>query len=62
MLVLARMQDEAIIIGTGPDRVRIVVTGWRWKNKAPVARIGIQAPPHVRIVREELLARVEVAK
>lgn len=50
MLVLTRKAQESICIGDG---VRVTVIDVRG-NKV---RLGIEAPPHVRIHREELVAR-----
>lgn len=47
MLVLTRKKEEAIRIGD-EVRVRILGTGDR-------VRIGIEAPEHINIVREELI-------
>ena len=53
MLILGRREGEAIIIHVGgmePIRIELNrVTGWNQ------ARIGIEAPEHVDIAREELL-------
>lgn len=48
MLVLSRKFDESIIID---GHIRITVLGIRGQQ----VRIGIEAPPNVRVVREELL-------
>lgn len=50
MLVLTRKSEEGICIG---DSIRITVIDVRG-NKV---RLGIEAPPHVRIHRNELVAR-----
>jgi carbon storage regulator len=50
LLVVRRKKEESIVIG-GSIRVTILaVSGDRVK-------VGIEAPPHVSIVREELLDR-----
>lgn len=49
MLVLSRRPGEAILIG---EDIRIVVT----RCSAGKVRFGIEAPPELAIVREELLA------
>ncbi len=51
MLVLARKAGESIFIGDG-----IVVTVLETNRKT--SRLGIQAPPQVRIFRKEAPARV----
>jgi carbon storage regulator len=50
MLVLSRKVNESIIVN---GNIRITVVGIRGNQ----ARIGIEAPDSVRIVREELGAR-----
>jgi carbon storage regulator len=50
MLVLSRKAQESICIGDG---IRVTVIDVRG-NKV---RLGIEAPPHVRIHREEVAAR-----
>lgn len=52
MLVLGRKRDERIFIGD--DIVITLVRADRGR-----ARIGIEAPPHVHVVREELRKRGE---
>lgn len=47
MLVLTRKLDESIRIG---DDIRITVL----RVKGNTVRIGIEAPKHVRVIREEL--------
>ncbi|HXG45891.1 MAG TPA: carbon storage regulator [Gemmatimonadales bacterium] len=54
MLILNRRQGEAILIDGG---IRIVVLSSDRRG----ARIGIEAPSHVNIQREELLSRVAKA-
>ena len=48
MLVLSRKRDEKIMIG---DDISITIVDVRGKY----VRIGIDAPPSVRIVRDELI-------
>jgi carbon storage regulator len=47
MLVLTRKANESIVIG---DDIRITVVATRGK----VVRIGVEAPPQITILREEL--------
>jgi carbon storage regulator len=47
MLVLTRKTNERIVIG---DNIRITVVGVRGSH----VRIGIEAPPEVTILRDEL--------
>jgi carbon storage regulator len=51
MLVLTRRIGEAIIID---GDIRVTLTG----IKGDKVRIGIEAPPHVRVDREEVHPRV----
>ena len=52
MLVLTRRPGESIIIGNGIKLTVVTVGPGRVK-------IGIEAPPHVRIDREEIHARIQ---
>jgi carbon storage regulator len=54
MLVLARKTDQAILLGDG---IRIVVLGVSGDR----VRIGIEAPRHIPILRQELHDAVEEA-
>lgn len=47
MLVLSRKQHDAILIG---DNVRVTVV----RIDRNQVRLGIEAPPHVAVLREEL--------
>lgn len=51
MLILSRRPGEAILVGEG---IRLVVL----ECDRGGVRLGIEAPPSVAIVREELLAQV----
>ncbi len=48
MLVLSRKLNESILIG---DHIRITIVGLRGNQ----VRLGLEAPPEVTIVRQELL-------
>lgn len=50
MLVLGRKENESIIIG---DQIRVTIVG----RSGSSIRVGVEAPDHVRIVREELTGR-----
>ncbi len=52
MLVLTRRPGESIVIGDGIKLTVVTVGPGRVK-------IGIEAPPHVRIDREEIHARIQ---
>ncbi|MBC7896184.1 MAG: carbon storage regulator [Cytophagaceae bacterium] len=54
MLSLRRKPGDAVIIAGG---IRIVVLASDRRG----VRLGIDAPPHVNIVREEILAQVATA-
>jgi len=49
MLVLGRRVNEALLIGR---EIRVMVTK---VSKSGVVRIGIEAPPGLRVLREELI-------
>lgn len=53
MLVTSRRPTEALLIETPAGTVRIVILASHGQN----VRIGVQAPPEFRIIREELLDR-----
>lgn len=50
MLVLTRKEGQRIWIG---DDICVVMQEWRGSSTG--MRVGIEAPPHVNVVREELL-------
>lgn len=51
MLILQRKTDEALLIG---DDIRIVVL----RSDSGGARLGIEAPAHITILREEIVDEV----
>ena len=51
MLILTRKKDEAIRLG---EDIRIVLV----QIKGGQVRLGIECPPHVRVLREELYEAV----
>ncbi len=51
MLILQRKQDEAVLIG---DDIRVVVL----RSDPGGARLGIEAPAHITILREEIVDEV----
>lgn len=55
MLVVSRANDERIVLSNG-TRITLVRSGHA------KARIGIEAPPEVRVWREELLAAEDLAR
>lgn len=52
MLVLTRLPSQRIIVDTGKERIAITVVD----SCRRAVRIGVEAPPHVMIAREELLS------
>lgn len=52
MLILSRNQNEAIHIG---DDIKVVIT----EVKGGQVRVGIQAPKHVGVYREEIYKRIQ---
>jgi carbon storage regulator len=48
MLVLSRRPDEKIVLPSVPAVIKVI------SSHAGVVRLGIEAPPHVPILREEL--------
>jgi carbon storage regulator CsrA len=55
MLVLSRRLDESIVLPGLGVTVRIVAV------KRGVVRLGIEAPPHVKVLREELAGEARPA-
>ena len=52
MLVLSRRRDEGVIIGSN---IRVVVLG----IKGGVVSLGIEAPTHIAVHRDEVSAKVQ---
>ena len=55
MLVLTRKFGKSIIIGEGESQIKVKLLGQRDASQG--LRIGIEAPRHVTILREELVYR-----
>lgn len=55
MLVLTRKQGQAIMIG---DDIVIRVTEVRGRGGKALVKLGIEAPPGAKILREEVLSEV----
>lgn len=51
MLILSRKSDQAVVIG-GEIRVTIL------KTQGDTVRLGIEAPPHITVHRDEIHARI----
>jgi len=58
MLMLGRRKDEVIIIGEGDSQIRVTVVDIVGNR----VRLGIQAPPEVRILRGEIEEAKEFEK
>ena len=57
MLVLSRRENEVIYIG---EDIKIMVVGFETHaGQPPKVRIGIEAPTHIQIVREEIRLRFD---
>lgn len=56
MLVLTRQKNKALIIDTGYERIKVVFL----RHDGRGATIGIDAPDHVAIRREELQERLDL--
>lgn len=52
MLILSRRPGDAIVIDGG---IRIVIL----TSDRRGVRIGIEAPPHIRILRQEIVTQIE---
>lgn len=52
MLILSRNQNEAINIG---DDIKVVITA----VKGGQVRVGIKAPKHIGVYREEVYKRIQ---
>lgn len=55
MLVLTRKKNERIVIGDGPDAVVVTLLEMRGDK----IRVGVDAPRSTRVMREELIERIE---
>jgi carbon storage regulator len=54
MLVLGRRCEQRIIIGEGADQITLVIVDIRGDR----VRIGIDAPRHIAVHREEVFDRI----
>jgi len=59
MLVLSRHEGESIVIHTGREIITVTVAEIRGSNKV---RLGVLAPKHVVVVRDEIADRFGVPK
>jgi carbon storage regulator len=53
MLVISRKQGERIVIGEGIEVIVLGTNGCR-------VRLGVQAPPEVKVHREEIAKRIKI--
>lgn len=51
MLILSRRADEAVLVG---EDIRLVVLS----TDGETVKLGIEAPPHVSILREEIVVEI----
>lgn len=58
MLILTRRAGETLIIGEGADQITVAVTNI---NGGQV-KIGVTAPKHVAVHREEIYDRIQAEK
>lgn len=58
MLVLSRKRNEALVIGDqfGTNQIRVTVL----KVQGESVRLGIEAPPHITIHRDEVHQRIQL--
>ena len=55
MLVLSRRKDESIIIGTGENKVEIMIVDVRGDK----VRLGINAPRSISVHRKEIYEAIQ---
>lgn len=58
MLILTRRISETLIIGEGDDAIRVQILA---VNGSQV-RVGIDAPKHIAVHREEVYDRIQAEK
>jgi carbon storage regulator len=58
MLILTREVNERIVIGEGANQVIVMVC----KIKGEDVRLGIEAPPHMPIHREEIYMAIQAER
>ena len=58
MLILTRNHQEKIVIGEGPDAIVITIL----KVREGQVRVGIEAPRHISVHREEIFDRINGPK
>jgi len=55
MLILTRKQGESIIITVGNDEIKVLIS----QLDTDVVKVGIDAPRHIRVDREEVHLRIK---
>jgi carbon storage regulator len=58
MLILTRRISETLIIGEGDDAIRVQILG----VKGNQVRVGVDAPKHIAVHREEVYDRIQAEK
>ncbi len=58
MLILTRRVSETLVIGEGENVVTVTVLG----VKGNQVRIGVEAPKHIPVHREEVFERIQAEK
>jgi carbon storage regulator len=58
MLILSRRVNESLIIGEGPEQIIVTVMQVRGNQ----VRLGVAAPPKMRVDREEIRERINREK
>ena len=58
MLVLSRKRNEALVIGdqANVNQIRVTVL----KIQGDTVRLGIEAPPHISVHRDEVHERIQL--
>ncbi len=54
MLILSRRENQSIVIGSGEEKIRIIVT----YIGSDVVKIGVDAPKSIPVHREEVIQAV----
>jgi carbon storage regulator len=55
MLILSRKRNEKIVIGSGPNKITIMLVDIRGEQ----AQVGIDAPRNVPVHRQEIFDQIE---
>jgi len=60
MLILTRRVGETLIIGEGEDAIHVTATGIN--ESGGQVKLGITAPRHIPVHREEVYDRIQAGK